>query len=318
MKITKKKQRCLVLGGCGFIGSHLIDALLTRGNLVRVFDRPKVPLQNDREDKLIELVEGDFTSEADIASAIQNCDICFHLISTTLPSSSNTDPIFDIETNLMSTVRLLQNAVSAGVKKIIFISSGGTVYGISKYLPIDENHPTNPISSYGIIKLAIEKYLELYRQLYGLKYVVLRVANPYGDRQLLSANQGAVAIFLDRIIRNKDIEIWGDGSIIRDYIHVSDIISALLLSMSYKGDHRVFNVGSGQGVNLNDLLNCIEQITGGKANKIYKASRAFDVPANVLSIERIKTEFKWAPKISLMDGIECMTTKDKIIKITKK
>lgn len=272
--------------------------------MVRVFDRPKVPLQNNREDKLIELVEGDFTSEADIASAIQNCDICFHLISTTLPSTSNTDPIFDIETNLMSTVQLLRNAVSAGIKKIIFISSGGTVYGVPKYLPIDENHPTNPISLYGIIKLAIEKHLELYRHLYGLEYVILRAANPFGDRQRVSVNQGVVAAFLDKSIRNEGVEIWGDGSIVRDYIHVSDIITALFSSMSYKGDHRVFNIGSGQGINLNDLLDCIVQITGCKVNKTYKAARSFDVPANVLSIERAKIELNWAPKMNLVNGLK--------------
>jgi len=306
MKMNKIQQRCLVLGGCGFIGSHLVDALLARGDLVRVLDRPKVPLQNEKGKELIELVEGDFTSEADVASAVQDCDICFHLISTTSPKTSNADPVFDIETNLMSTVRLLRHAVSAGVKKVIFMSSGGTVYGVSRYLPIDENHPTNPISSYGITRLAIEKYLELYRQQYGLEYIVLRAANPYGKRQSITTSLGAASIFLDKVMRGKNVEIWGDGSNIRDYIHVSDIVSALLLTMNYKGDHQVFNIGSGQGITLNDLLDCIERVTGCKANRIYKAARAFDVAANVLSIERAKTKLNWTPQIHLMDGLERM------------
>lgn len=160
--------RCLVLGGAGFIGSHLVDGLLAHGHQVRVLDRPGVaPIHRDPNPAL-EIVAGDFSNAGDIAEAITGIDVCFHLVSTTLPRSSNADPVFDLETNLVGTVRLLQRTVESGVRKVVFVSSGGTVYGTPQYLPIDENHPTNPICSYGITKLAIEKYLELFHHLHGL------------------------------------------------------------------------------------------------------------------------------------------------------
>src|SRR6516164_2664646 len=158
-------MRCLVLGGLGFIGSHLVDALLAEGHFVRCFDRANV-IALEKSHLFygdIEIFEGDFVSETDIVHALSGCDICFHLVSTTLPKSSNADPAFDVETNVVGTVRLLSQAVKAGVKKVIFVSSGGTVYGIPKHIPIAETHPTDPICSYGITKLAIEKYLALFK-----------------------------------------------------------------------------------------------------------------------------------------------------------
>ena len=157
--------------------------------------------------------EGDFTSDSDVASAVIGCDVCFHLISTTLPKSSNLDPVFDIETNLMGTVRLLNQVVKSGVGKVIFLSSGGTVYGPPQEIPIVETHPTNPICSYGITKLAIEKYLELFYQLHGVDYTVLRLSNPFGERQRIESSQGAVAVFLGKALRGEKIEIWGGENI---------------------------------------------------------------------------------------------------------
>lgn len=300
-----RPMRCLVLGGCGFIGSHLLSALLAKGYNVRCFDRPRViPLgESHLSDPNFELFEGDFLSEADVAGALEGCDICYHLISTTLPKSSNEDPIFDVESNLLGTVRMLTHALKAGVKKIVFVSSGGTVYGIPMQVPIPETHPTNPICSYGITKLAIEKYLGLFHQLHGLDYTVLRLSNPFGEGQQTHASQGAVAVFLGKALRGETIEIWGDGSVIRDYVYIDDVIAALLAVLEYRGPEHIFNIGSGRGLSLNDVLDSIESVTGRPVLRHYVSGRPFDVPANVLCIKRAKLELGWYPRVDFKDGL---------------
>jgi UDP-glucose 4-epimerase len=293
----------VVLGSNGFIGSHLVDTLLKQDYSVRAFDRSH-PSIHSRD---FEYIKGDITNDLDIAEAMRGCDICFHLVSTVLPKTSNLDPIFDIETNLLSSVKLLNHAVKAGVKKIIFLSSGGTIYGTPIYLPIDENHPTNPICSYGITKLAIEKYLGLYHQLYGLDYTVLRLSNPFGERQRIHSAQGAVAVFLGKALRKEPIEIWGDGSVIRDYIHISDVLSAMIKSISYEGDEHIFNIGSGHGISLNEVINEIECIIGNKVERKYTQGRTFDVPASILSIDQAMKKLQWSPEITFTEGLTRMT-----------
>lgn len=299
-------QRCLVLGGRGFIGSHLVDALLDQGYIVRCFDRPHVaPLGNSHlNNPRFELCEGDLASEADVAEALIGCDICYHLVSTTLPKSSNADPVFDVESNLLGTVRLLTHAVKSGVRKVIFVSSGGTVYGVPAQVPIPETHPTDPVCSYGITKLAIEKYLGLFQQLHGLEYSVLRIANPYGERQRTHASQGAIAVFLGKALRGETIEIWGDGSVIRDYIHIADVVDALLMSLNQTGGGRVLNIGAGRGYSLNEVLEAIEQATGRPAARRYLPGRPFDVPVSVLCIERAKNALGWSPKVGFNEGLQ--------------
>jgi UDP-glucose 4-epimerase len=300
----KPQPRCLVLGGKGFIGSHLVDALLREGFPVTVFDRANIPALNDAASaSRVKWIDGDFTSEADVARALEGCDICFHLVSTTLPQSSNADPAFDIETNVAGTVRLLNQAVRLGVKKVVFISSGGTIYGVPRDVPIGEDHPTNPICSYGITKLAIEKYLHLYLTLHGLDYTVLRLANPFGERQRIQASQGAVAVFMGKVLRGEKIEIWGDGSVVRDYIYIGDAVAAMIKAARYSGDQRVFNIGSGNGVSLNEILDGIEEVTGRKADRHYTAARAFDVPISVLALDRARAALDWTPKTSFTDGL---------------
>ena len=303
--LMKNGARCVVLGGRGFLGSHLVEALHQQGYKVRSFDRAKTvsgPKQTFTETG-IDLVEGNFGNDADLAAAVADCEVCFHLISTTLPKSSNSDPVFDIETNLVGTIRLLNHAVRSGLKKLVFVSSGGTVYGRTQALPIDEGHPTNPMSSYGIVKLAIEKYLELYRQLHGLDYSVVRLSNPYGERQRTNASQGAVAVFLGKVLKGEPLEIWGDGSVVRDYIHVSDVVRALVSTAAYEGEDRILNIGSGQGTSLNELIDVIERATDLKVARSYLPARSFDVPASILSNERARRALGWSPEVSLLDGI---------------
>jgi len=302
---TPRPKRCVVLGGRGFIGLHLVDALLARGDDVRCFDLPnKVPMMKRYLcDPHFESYSGDLVSENDLTEALLGCDVCYHLISTTLPKSSNADPIFDIDTNLLGTVRLLTIAVKCGVGKVIFVSSGGRVYGEPTQLPILETHSTDPICFYGITKLAIEKYLRLFQHLYGLDYTVLRIANPFGERQRTQASQGVVAVFMGKVLRGEPVEIWGDGSVVRDYIYIADVINALLVSSDYSGSEHVFNIGSGRGHSLNEVLDAIEKITGLVAIRCNTPSRVFDVPASVLSIERARYALGWSPQVNFDDGL---------------
>lgn len=296
---------CLLLGGGGFIGSALADKLLELGHRVRIFERPRIVLyRNFGLNESIEWVSGDYLSSADIREAMQDIDIVFHLISTTLPKNSNDDPIYDIETNLVGTLKLLNLSVELAVKKIIFISSGGTVYGIPQQIPIPESHPTNPLVSYGIGKLAIEKYLYLFNIMKGLNYVVLRVANPFGERQRTNTAQGVVPVFLKKAINKDVIQIWGDGSIIRDYVYISDVTDAFIKAMDYKGDSGIFNIGSGHGYSINDILIEIEKLLGYQVTRQYLPSRQFDVPINILNITNAKEILSWQPRINFRYGLE--------------
>lgn len=299
------ETRCLVLGGRGFIGSHLVDALLAQGFQVRCFDRPGAELLGESHisNPNFELLEGDISSQLNLIEAVQDCELCFHLISTTLPNSSNLDPVFDVQSNLIGTLQLIGQGVKSRLKKIVFVSSGGTVYGNPLEIPIPESHPTNPTCSYGITKLAIEKYLALYHLLHGLDYTVLRIANPFGDRQRLNANQGAVAVFFGKLLRGEQVDIWGDGSVVRDYIYIADVIDALLAAANYQGSEHVFNIGSGEGHSLNQVLEMIEQVAGRSACRRYMTARTFDVPVSVLNIQKATQLLGWQPKTGFLEGL---------------
>lgn len=297
-------MKIAIFGGGGFIGSTIADRLLLDGHSLRVFERPRVPPYREFvEGEQVEWLTGDFMSSHDVGEAVDGVDAVLHLVSTTLPKSSNDDPIFDVQSNLVATIQLLNIMVAKGVKKIVFISSGGTVYGNPCYLPIDEKHPTEPLVSYGITKLSIEKYLVMYQTMHGIKANILRVSNPFGDRQRIETAQGAVAAFLSRALRGMPVEIWGDGSVARDYLYISDVAEAFAAALVYDGSHSVFNVSSGISTSLNDVLMLIEQVTGAPVERIYKPGRPFDVPLSVLDNTLAGRELGWSPKVSLRDGI---------------
>jgi len=297
-------MKCAVFGGGGFIGSTICDRLLQRGHSIRIFERPKVhPYREFRVDERVEWMEGDMLSEGDLKRCLANVDAVFHLVSTTLPKNSNEDPIYDVESNLIGSLRLFEAMVTQKVGKIIFISSGGTVYGPPKYLPVDESHPTNPTVSYGITKLSIEKYLQLYRDLHGIRPVILRVSNPYGSKQRVESAQGAVTAFIHKALRSEPIEIWGDGSVTRDYLHVSDVAEAFVKALDYEGDEMVFNISSGKGTSLNDLVTIIELSIGRKLEKLYLPGRIFDIPVNILGNDLAVGELGWRAQLNLEEGI---------------
>ena len=297
-------MKCVILGGGGFIGSHLSNALLAHGYAVRIFDRPNLL----RESPFAafadcEWIEGDFLNRDDVSKAITGCQVVFHLVSTTLPKGSNDNPLYDLESNVTSTLNMLDLAAETGVRKVIFASSGGTIYGIPLETPIREMHPTDPICAYGIGKLAIEKYLHLYYLQHGLDYCILRMANPYGEGQRPTSSQGAVAVFLDRASKNKAIEIWGDGTVIRDYVYIGDVAEAFVKAMRYSGEHRIFNIGCGQGSSLHDLISNIEAVIRRPIARTHLPGRTCDVPTNVLDISRASKFLNWQPTTSFKDGL---------------
>lgn len=294
----------LILGGAGFIGTHLANALLRAGHVVRIFDRPSlVPQSLIAGHPRLERVEGDFINQDEVSAALEDMEVVFHLVSTTLPKSSNDNPEYDIETNLVVTVRLLEAARRRDIRKIVFLSSGGTVYGVPNQVPIAETHPCNPISSYGIVKLGIEKYLHLFNVLHGLDSCTVRLSNPFGEYQRTQSAQGAVGVFLNRAIRGEPIEIWGDGSVTRDYIYVGDVADALIRVLDYKGDVNTFNVGAGVGMDLNTIISEIEKVLGTSIVRVYKPARRFDVPTNILDIGLARHELGWSPRTSFADGL---------------
>ncbi len=300
----ERQSRCLVLGGCGFMGCNLVEKLLTRGYKVRVFDTATASRVNlVGLESEIEFVTGNFLNEAEVDKAVQNMDFVFHLIGTTLPASSNKDPAFDVETNVIASIKLMQISKRHGVQKLIFASSGGTVYGQVKTTPIREDHPTEPICSYGITKLAIEKYLHLFHRLHGLDYAVLRIANPYGRHQKLTAEQGIVGVFLSRIKDKKPITIWGDGSVTRDYICVEDVSNAFVAAITQDSPHRIFNVGTGVGTTIRDMLAKMERVTGIRPQVEYVAGRSVDVSVNVLDPGRAQQCLNWRPEVACEEGL---------------
>ena len=300
MKIT-------VFGGGGFIGSAIVDRLLQDRHEIRVFERPRVePYRTFAEQENVEWISGDLMSVHDVSEAILGADAIVHLVSTTLPKSSNDDPVYDVQTNLVASLQMLDAMVKIGVPKIIFISSGGTIYGNPMSMPIAEDHPTEPVVSYGITKLAIEKYLLLYKRLHGIKVNILRVANPYGERQRVETSQGAVGVFLDNAIKKTPINIWGDGSVTRDYIHISDVAEAFSAAINYDGGHSVFNIGSGAGTSLNELVKKIEGVLGFSPTVNYQPGRSFDVKASVLDNTLASQELGWSPLVDLETGL-CRT-----------
>jgi UDP-glucose 4-epimerase len=295
---------CLVLGGAGFIGSHLAEALLQAGHRVRIFDRPhldRLPAFLQRRE--LEVFTGDFLNPRALSPALDGSEIVFHLVSTTLPKTSNDNPVYDVESNVVGTLRLLELCRSQGVRKVVFVSSGGTVYGVPRSVPIDESHPTDPTCSYGIHKLVIEKYLQLSHRIHGLDYSVVRPPNLYGPRQRLDIAQGAVAVFLDRALRGQPIQVWGDGSVVRDYLYVGDAAEALLKAAAFEGEPRLFNIGSGVGTSLRQLITQIEALLGRPLPVEYAPGRTLDVPANVLDASLARRHLGWGPRTSLAEGL---------------
>ena len=308
MKYDLNGARVLVLGGSGFIGQHLCRALIladSKVTSVAAFE-PAGDQVSQGLAQEIEWINGDFNDGQLISREVKRADIVFHLICTTLPASSNNDLELDLASNVLPTLRLLQAIRSSDVRKVVFVSSGGTVYGVPDQLPIPEGHATNPICGYGIHKIAIEKYLELFNHHYGMDYGVLRLSNPYGIGQISDRPQGVVGNFMHKALNDKPLEIWGDGSTIRDYIYIDDAISAFVAVAQHEGPSKVFNVGSGQGKSVLDVVKAIERSVGHVLDVVFRPGRPVDVHENVLDITLARSELQWAPMTDLETGVRAI------------
>lgn len=295
-------MKCLILGAGGFIGSTVAKIFINNGIPVRLFGHKGFDLKSRKtDDKNVEWYFGDFLNRDDIKNALGGCSCVIHLITTTVPSSSQNNIEHDIDTNLKATIVLLDEMKRNNVRKIIFSSSGGTVYGESITHIITEDHPTNPIVSYGIVKLAIEKYLLLYNLLHDLDPIILRISNPFGNDQKTNKQQGLVGVLFDAISQDQTFNIWGDGKNIRDYVHIYDVASAFLKAYQYNGTKRVFNIGSGVGYSVLDIIEKSEKIFQKKINLNFLHDRGFDVKKNILDSNLAKNELGWFCQYNLID-----------------
>ena len=292
---------CVVLGGGGFIGTNLCRRLVASGARVRAFGRRATfpeALQG------AEFYQGDFTDAGALAAAIESFDVVFHLVHSTPPQAANLDMRQDVEKNVPPTLALLDICRKLKIRRTIFLSSGGTVYGRAAQIPTPETAPTEPITAYGVTKLAIEKYLAIHEHLHGSEYRVLRVTNPYGPFQTALKNQGVIAALVSRAMSGESMEVWGDGSVVRDFIFIDDVIDALLAAVDDKGAHRIFNVGSGQGESLREIVGMVERLSERKLNIVSKPERRMDVPVSIVSVERARDALGWTPKTSLESGLQ--------------
>jgi UDP-glucose 4-epimerase len=291
----------MVIGGGGFIGSHVVDFLLAEGHSVVLFDRHENRWR--KQNDFVQCFTGDFSDKFLIAEALSGVSHVIHLASSAIPATSNLSPANDIIENLVSTVQLLELMRSLGIRKMVYMSSGGTVYGIPDTDPVAETHPLRPISSYGIVKVAVENYLAMERALYGLEYVVLRPSNPYGPRQGHRGVQGLIGTYLWRTIRGEPLQIWGDGSVCRDYIHVSDVARLCVRTLG-SGASGCYNAGSGVGRSVQEIADIVRSVTGVDTGIEYLPGRAFDVPRVVLDCEAAAEQFGWRPEIEISEGIQ--------------
>ena len=295
----------LVTGGNGFIGSGLVDRLRSAGHRVRVLDQSAPRADVDWCD--VDYIMGDLANVPKIPALLDGVDLVFHLASSTVPSTSNLDPVADVQSNLIGALNLCRAMIDAGKRRLVFFSSGGTVYGDPQRLPVPEDHSLRPISSYGVVKVAIENYLLMYEKLGALDPLILRPSNPYGPRQSGAGVQGVIAAFLGRAARGESAHIWGDGEIIRDYLHIDDLIT-FAVSAGLGKKSGVVNVGSGHGHTLNQIIELVRAATGAALPVEYAPGRSYDVAEIVLDISLAKTRFDWHPTIPLSEGI-CSTWK---------
>lgn len=296
--------RCLVIGGAGFIGAHVTRILASSGREVTVLGRRSEPRMKLAAGVRYE--SADYSDLDVVRAALRRADAVIDLAYSTVPQTSFEDPIFDIVSNLPASVQLLREAAEAGIRKLVLVSSGGTVYGNAASLPIQEDHPTDPVSPYGITKLTIEKYAGMIGLASGLPIVVVRPGNAYGEGQRAFAGQGFIATAMYSIIEGRAIGVFGRGDTVRDYVHVADIATGIVAALDFGQAGQIYNIGTGIGTSNIDVLRAIEPLALGAGFDVRTATlpeRAFDVKANVLDSRRLANVAGWSPAIDFTHGI---------------
>ncbi|MEK6645805.1 MAG: NAD-dependent epimerase/dehydratase family protein [Candidatus Firestonebacteria bacterium] len=298
-------MKILVTGGAGFIASHIVDLYVEKGHQVVVVDNFSTGKKENLNQKA-KLYTIDIYKDTDELKKIfkkENFDVVNHHAAQISVSYSAKDPIFDAKVNVLGSLNLLQNCIKYKMKKIIFASSGGTVYGRTEKLPVSENLPLSPFSPYGITKAAVDFYLDFYNKEYGLKYVSLRYGNVYGPRQDPHGEAGVVAIFSKKMLADEIPIINGDGKYIRDYVFCKDIACANLLALE-KDVIGAYNVGTTIGTDVNQLFKLLSEIIGFKHPAKYGPPRAGDLRKSVLSYKKIYMGLNWKPSVSLKQGFK--------------
>ncbi len=294
-------MRVAIIGGAGFIGRSVAHALSSQNIEVRILDTTS-RLESLQQDGLPYQTE--IFKYPDVQGAerlLEGTDVVIHLACTTEPASSMESLVYDATTNIVPSLKIFRAAEEAGVRRVIFASSGGTVYGYPKTLPVTEDHPTKPMCAYGVSKLAIENYLAVYKNIEGIS---LRPGNPYGSYQLRGTTIGLIANFLSAVSENRNLEVWGDGSVVRDYLYIDDLADAFVTAVTHDAlGPGSYNIGSGKGWSINEIIEKIFSITGREVQVNHLASRGYDVPKIILDTEKFRSETGWMAGTSLEEGI---------------
>ena len=295
--------KCLVVGANGFIGSHLVDELESLGHEVTAFDR--FSSQRTAYTAVgVRQIAGDFMNHSDVAEAVAGQQFVFHFVSTTTPATAENDPTLDVRTNIASSIELFQHCVDAGVQKVFFASTGGAIYGNQSGISFAEDTLPLPVSPYAIGKLAIEGYLRYFGVKYGLESISFRISNPYGPGQRANKKQGVIPIFLSRLAQGLPLTMLGDGSMVRDYLYVGDAVRMIAQTVGRSSNESVYNIGSGVGTSIAQLLEIVREVTGHSSPVEYLPEPATFVHRSVLDTSRYRGEFSPGPLLPLREGIE--------------
>lgn len=300
-------MRTLVTGGAGFIGSNLVDRLLADGHEVVVLDDFSRGSRNNLADAIergCEVVEGDLTT-LDLTSVVEQAkpEVVFHLAAQIDVRASVQDPLFDAQVNVLGTLRLAEAARLAGVRKVVFTSSGGSIYGSPEQLPVAESTPVAPMSPYAAAKVSGEVYLNMYRSLYGLDCTHIAPANVYGPRQDPHGEAGVVAIFARALLAGATTKLFGDGGNTRDYVYVDDVVAAFVLASGDTGGGRRFNVGTGVQTSDRELHTLVAEAAGAQDVPTIEPARLGDVRDSAIDGSLAGEVLGWTPKVALTEGV---------------
>lgn len=306
-------MRILVTGGAGFIGSHIVDALIDRGHRVTVLDN----LSSGQETNLnrrAKFIKGDITNQKKLESVFKRVEpeAIFHLAAQINVRASVENPILDAECNILGSLRLIDMAAKTGVKKFIFASTGGAMFGDEAPYPVTEDTPITPLSPYGLAKASTEEYLRFYHRTKGLPYIILRYSNVYGPRQNPHGEAGVVAIFTSAIMESSqsliNATIYGDGEQTRDYIYVGDVAKANLAALDSELTEGTFHIGTGKETTVNEIFRLINWQFGKGYEVSHGPAKAGDVKRSVLDISKAERELGWKPEVAVAEGITATAT----------
>jgi UDP-glucose 4-epimerase len=294
-------RRALVTGGAGFIGSHIVEKLLQRGIETIVLDDLSVGKPENLPEGA-ELITGDVCDRSMVQKTLSGVDVVFHQAARVSIRDSFRGFVEDAHTNVLGTVNLLKCVEGSGVKKFIYASSMAA-YGDARHLPIDEKHPLEPTSPYGVSKLASEKYILCFCKHLGIHPVILRYFNTYGPRQTHSPYVGVITIFIQKLFRNENLPIFGDGEQVRDFINVDDVATANLIAMDYRGPTQIFNVGTGVGTTINSLAQILKEMVGKSAEVNHLPPQPGEPSSSIADVSLAKSELGFQARWSLQEKL---------------